>query len=195
MALSFLRRKQRPPRARLGGRRKKVLTVKSFVTFVSLFAFVGIVIWALQLDQITVSHIHIEGNSTIARDVIEDVVLEQISGTYAYLIPRSNSFLFPDKSVIKKVKESFFRIDDVAITKNNLATITVTVSEREPFALWCGEEYSESEEVLGTCYFLDESGYVFAKSPDFSGNVFFKYSGRYRSKRSDPLRYLQKGHK
>ena len=182
MNFRFGKRQHGSKKARLGNRRKRVLTIKMAIMFLTAIVFAGIFVWVTQLEELKISSIKVEGNTTVSKEAIYDLVLEQISGAYVYFIPRSNGLFFPDEKVKREIRESFFRIKDVSISQDTVANVLVTVIEREPFALWCGETYSESIEVLGSCYFLDEQGYVFAKSPDFSGDIFFKYFGVLKKK-------------
>jgi hypothetical protein len=62
----------------------------------------------------------------------------------------------------------------VTISKNYFThSITVTVTERQPFAVWC--------DVSDSCFWFDEQGTAFAKTLDTEGNVFFIIHDRAQS--------------
>jgi cell division septal protein FtsQ len=123
----------------------------------------------------------VQGNTTVPKEEILSVVSAELAGTYGFLVPRNNVLVYPHNAIEDALLRSFGRLRQVHIDRLNLNTITVSVTEREPFALWCGEEIGTdaSEE---SCYFLDEHGIIFAPSPHFTGNVFFKYYGKAEEK-------------
>ena len=59
-------------------------------------------------------------------------------------------------------------------------TIVIKISERDPFALWCdGEAPVDGDDAnVGSCFFLDSDGYIFANAPYFQDNVYFKLYGK-----------------
>jgi hypothetical protein len=95
-----------------------------------------------------------------------------------YLFPKSNSILYPRKDIETSVVQAFKRIDKADIRFENLRAISLTVHEREQYALWCRKEGIESEDRAEECYFLDQGGFIFAEAPDFTGNVYFRFYGK-----------------
>ena len=165
-------------KARLGNRRRKIRTIKLGIAVV-IIAFVAIgIVWLSRIDEVNIKTVSIIGNSAVTKVQLEAVVEEQLRGTYALLFPRSNILLFPRNSITAGVLNSFDRIFDAEIVVEDLQTIKLIVRERQPFALYCGDTFIDTHEILGHCYFLDEKGFIFAKAPDFTGNIFFKYFGK-----------------
>ena len=164
-------------KARLGNRRRKIRTIKfGIAVIVIVFVAVGVV-WLSRIDEVNIKTVSIIGNRSVTKVQLEAVVEEQLRGTYGFLFPRSNILLFPRSSITAGVLNSFDRIFDAEIVVEDSQTIKLIVRERQPFALYCGDTFIDTHEILGECYFLDEKGFVFAKAPDFTGNIFFKYFG------------------
>ena len=73
----------------------------------------------------------------------------------------------------EKLLADFKEIKEVDVSFESLQSISISVEERKPHALYCGSEVSTTTD----CYFLDEDGLMFTKAPDFSGSVFLRYFG------------------
>ena len=161
----------------MGNRRRKIRTIKLGITVV-VIAFVAVgIVWLSRIDEVNIKTVSIIGNSAVTKVQLEAVVEKQLRGTYAFLFPRSNILLFPRNSITAGVVNVFDRIFNAEIVVEDPQTIKLIVRERQPFALYCGDTFIDTHETLGHCYFLDEGGFIFAKAPDFSGNIFFKYFG------------------
>jgi len=161
--------------SRLAQRRRKVFFVKLWF-FTILFAlFLAGAAYLLRDERITVARVYAEGNSTISTEELQKIVREKIAGSYFYLVPKNNILFYPSAEVEAAIAAAFPRVEKVEVGKRDLTAITVSVAEKRPFALWCGEGYSSADS--GRCFFLDKNGQVFAKAPDFSGVVFMRYYG------------------
>lgn len=146
--------------------KRRILLQKSaalsfiFVFVVSAYAILS------HIEDINISNIDIHGNDIVSVEELNLIAESEIGGNYLYLFSKSNILLFSEKGITNSIFESYKRIKKVEVGRKNMTTIYIAVEERFPHALWCEEE----------CYFLDDLGYIFAKAPEFSGNVFFKYN-------------------
>jgi hypothetical protein len=141
---------------------------------VALILFGGSV-WVARLPALVVSTVNVRGAVTIPAADVERAVTDQISGAYLALYPKSNRVLLPTHEVATALLAAFPRVRSVEVTQA-AQTVDVVLSERSPYALWCGEKRVGSGDPTD-CFFLDDSGYVFTEAPDFSGDVFFRYFG------------------
>jgi hypothetical protein len=135
---------------------------------------VGLVMLS-RLDSLTIRSVEIADETvTTARELqtVADMVLD---GNWLLLFPRRNSLLYPEETLKAAVIAAFPRVSDVTIKRPNAHTLVLSLSEREPYALWC--EGSADEGAHGVCYFLDHEGVVFARAPEFSGPSYFTYHG------------------
>jgi cell division septal protein FtsQ len=157
--------------------RRRVLLLKGVIVLFSLSAIVGSLAFISRDQSLKISYIDINGNSVVTNNDLLSLVNNKLSGKYLYLFPKSNIILYPRKDIEASVLHSFNRIDDADIRFENLKSISLSVHEREPYALWCEEKIDADKDVAGRCYFLDKSGYIFTLAPDFTGNVYFRFYG------------------
>lgn len=109
------------------------------------------------LDAMAIHTVEVRGNkATPSRELLE-VVRENIRGHYLALFSRGHILLYPRWSIERDILERFPRIWEAGVDVENLTTISVNVSEREPVAEYC--------RTNATCFFLDENGFVFAPAP------------------------------
>ncbi len=156
-------------------RNKIILSSVVFVLFFIGFGFLAN--WQkINIEQITVS-----GNKIIDSDVIITEVQAQISGKYLFVFPKSNFALYPKGKIKKDLSVKFPRLDDISLNVQNFKELQIEVSEREGKYTWCGDALP----TIGTrpedtkCHFMDSAGVVFDEAPYFSGDVYFRFYGKY----------------
>lgn len=179
-------------------RRKRLIWQAVFIALVVVFGIAGLA-YSSHLEKINIKSVYINGNSTIVKEELVSFVEEKISRNYLLVLSKSNILIYPRRNIETTLFDSFKKIKEIDIDFKNLQAITLNIIEREPYALWCSEvervllaEQEEREEAKVAsdspkeetkeeeseeCYFIDDSGIIFTKAPDFSGNVFFKYYG------------------
>lgn len=161
-------------RSKLAKKRRKALLFKLSGVAIGIIAlFVGLV-YVSELEEFKISDITVNGNQSVSEKSIKKFIEEKISGNYIFLFPKSNILLYPRRSTEAALLEAFKGIKKIRISVEDLQSISVTMDERKPFALWCDKE-SVDEDNEDSCYFLDEDGFIFTKAPTFSGNVYFRY--------------------
>lgn len=170
-------RRSRRGRARLGKRKKKVFTIKALLTLIISISFIAAFTWLVQLPQINIDAVEISGNAITMSESLREIVDAELIGTYMFLIPRSNIFFYPRRSMNLHLTEQFPRIKEVSVSFVDFHTIAVKVKERVPFGLWCGATDELVAKEGSKCFYLDSRGYIFAQSPNFSGDIFFRYYG------------------
>lgn len=148
-------------------RRKRLARFFGLSIGVGLILAVALV-FLLRIDWFKIKSIEITGNSVETSKNISDITKEKLAGNYLYLIPRSNFIFYPRRALSESLLYNFKRFEAVDVSYAGNNTLLVDVKERKPLWLWC-----ENQE----CYFMDKSGYVFAKAPNFSGHVYLRASG------------------
>ncbi len=164
---------------------KKKMRLLSVAVFLCVGAFVWLVIYIPSLSSLQIKNIVVRGNKVLTEDEIKKKLGEELSGKYLYLFPKTNIFLYPREALQKDLLAAFPRIANLSVSLDAKRTLTVSLVEREPFALWCGPEITEPE-ADDACFYLDESGFVFAHAPHFSGNAYFKFYGKGNMPAGDP---------
>ena len=171
-------------------RAKRKTKIRLFVLYV---IFMAVIILGLsflsQWNKMKIDKINVIGAHIIWESDIQKKVETDISGKYFYLFSKSNAFLFPKSYIYNDLITSFTRIEKLTITRADLKTLNITLTERTGSFLWCGERIPEKLDEIGeNCYFINNDGYIFDKAPYFSGNLYFKfYIPLEKSENNSPL--------
>jgi hypothetical protein len=144
-----------------------------------VFIFFILIILSLSLlsfyKQLRIDNIRVVAPDSFDQDILKSDVSSLIEKKYFHLFSKENIFIYPKKELVSFLKSKFPNIDTVDITAVDKNTLLLNIKERVPFALWC--DSLPKEDHISKCYFLDSSGFVFAKAPQFSGDAYFKYYG------------------
>lgn len=92
-----------------------------------------------------------------------------------FLYPRSNRFWFSKKHTERYVKNNFPRIASLHVSTSK-GEISISGTEREGKYLWCGMNVIDVH-IGNTCYFADNTGFIFDKAPYFSGTSYLRLYG------------------
>lgn len=160
-------------------RRGHRLKTKIIFCFIIIIFVLGGISWITHNERILINDIQIEGIETIEVKEIMGLAEEHLSGKYFWLFPKKNTFIFPKEEVEINLLDKYKQIKNVAIKRDGLNTLKITILEREPFALWCDSEMivEEKKEEIGNCYFVDYEGYIYATAPYFFDNIYFELYG------------------
>lgn len=97
--------------------------------------------------------------------------MDDMAGKYAGLFSKANIFLYPKSKIENDLRTLYPTLGNASVHALDFHTISVSVAERTPFALWCPSADSAQ------CVLLDESGLAYAHAPQYSGNVYQVYTG------------------
>lgn len=162
-----------PQREETLKRRRKQKRIKYAVFVLAILILLGLVSYASHLPKVRINEVVLKGGLLVTQKEIKEESLKHISGSYFWLFPKSNAFIYPKNSLEDDLKNKFKRIDTIKIYLEGLNTMIVEITERKPVAIWCNNLGGEEDK----CYFIDQNSTVFAEAPDFSGDVYFKYYG------------------
>lgn len=167
-------------------KQRRIFRAKLLLFFLALFAVLYLLSWLSQKEKFNIQHINVTGNFVIQTEEILTIVNEHISGDYLWFFSRSNFLLYPKSQIRDELISSFLRIKVVDIKFADFQSITIGVEERTPFAIWCDylsvelpndSATSSPTRLKEECYFMDDNAFIFEKAPNFSNNVYFKYTG------------------
>jgi cell division septal protein FtsQ len=150
-------RRVSPVRAR---RRRTRLVIALFSLIIIAGAAYGIS-WASYLPQYSVSAVTVDGANIVPAKLIYDYVESRLyAGTRPFL-SKDNIFLYNPGALEREIVGFFPRIASATVTRSSLlaTAVTVTVKERQPFALWCADA------AQADCYEMDGTGFIFAQVP------------------------------
>ncbi len=164
------------------------VVIKVLLFLISFMVLIGAVSYAVHLKQLRIKKINIQAPTTSVEDAVAMLAKTELDKSYLGFFPKNSIFLTTYKKLEEKILDSFPKILNIKIQRSGLYTINAEIKEREPKALWCGDvvppvtqkQKTESKKIKnewGTCYFVDENGYIYAKAPFFTGNVFPHYYG------------------
>lgn len=148
-----------------------VIIIKQILLGIFLFSLLALIITGIwygsRIDSLTITNIKVQDGQTIRGNLIKEKVEQVLEGEYIRLIPRRFSWFYPEAEVLEKIQE-IERIKYIKVEKISGTELAVTFDEYQPFALWCNES-NES------CFFLDDKGFAFGKSPALSGESLVRY--------------------
>ena len=145
--------------------------------------------WGLSYEGLRINTVHVETDGVLTQEELMTAVTGILDDRHALFIPNDTILFSGVRIVREEVKNMFPRIERVESKRPSTRAVTFVVKERVPAALWCGDvvpeiAYSTSlqqqhatEEAWGACYLMDDTGFVYAKAPIFTGNVFLRLYG------------------
>ena len=145
-----------------------------FVALVALASYVA------HRSSLRVSQVVLSGGILVSSDAVASETTSFLSGSYFFLFPKNNIFLYPRAGLEADLKAKFQRIATISVGRGgNLHTLVVTITERTPSALWCEGDPTTATSTtdVSTCFFMDDTSTIFAQAPSFSGDAYFKYYG------------------
>ncbi len=168
-SLSYL--KKEVPQKKSFWTKKRIFGCASFLIICATFVYI------MNHQYLQVSHIRIEGQRTLVEDDFRLSIERILDEKYFGIIPRSNILFVNPRSLQRRISEENPKIKNIDVDSEAQNTLVVSLGERRGHSLWCvDKEYlSPFDEE---CYFSDELGYLYARAPYFSGNVYLKiYQG------------------
>lgn len=160
------------PESRLRARRRKRRLLAVGGAVLSLVLLCGGVVWLSYASFMRVERVVVSGNKTLASSTVVAIVEKELVGTYGYVFPRNNIFIYPKAEIRAAITERFPVLKQADIHAIDFKSIEVVLVEREPRALWCGGVGAPEP-----CVFMDDTGVVYAPAPEFSAPVYVSYYG------------------
>lgn len=152
-------------------RRRKLRALAVFILALLFAVTVGVLSWVSYLPQFSISTISVNGTKEIPEQLVRTYIESRLyDGSYT-LFSRNNIFLYPRVTIEKSIVSYFPRISTANISRNSLLAqaITVTVAERQPFALWCS--------IGEVCYLMDADGFIFAPASTSTAGALMVFRG------------------
>ena len=152
-------------KAPLRVRRRKIRALIALAVILLVAAIVYGVSWASYLPQFSIQTISVVGADQVPAALISDYAQTLLDDGSHHLLSRDNIFTYPRAVIEKDIVGYFPRIASANVSRASLlaTAITVTVQERQQFALWCSDDGLQ-------CYSMDQGGFIFAQSPVVSAS-------------------------
>ena len=155
-------------------KKKRKQTIRIVGISLLVIIIVAVPIYLLRTQRFLISSVVVSGNNVTPIEDIQKIVTNKINGNYLLIFPKSNDLLYPKSSIIKTLLQDIPRLSSVNVSLINPHTLSISVVEHEPFALYC-TNVSDPSDPSG-CFFLNKDGYIFSEAPAFSGGVYFVYT-------------------
>jgi cell division septal protein FtsQ len=180
-------RKFRTEEARKRENRRSTLVL--VIGVIGACALLLLALYVIQLDALRIQHIYIDSDGALTDDELRSSVTATLDGTHAFVIPNSSWLFAPHTLIAENLQNTFTRINAVRIQRTNITDITITIEERRPDALWCGDvvptlvresvetQEHAADEAWGTCYLMDRNAYIYDRAPLYTGNIYTRYYG------------------
>jgi len=154
-------------------RKRRLFLIRLYIILFFVFVIVfGLAIFSGN-EKVKIQTIIVSGNAAVSSDTVLAIAKRDMAGRYWYLFSRANSLIFPRFQIKKDLLKEIKTISDVSISWNNWQQISITITERRPHSVWCGNDMRISE----SCFFVDKYGYIYSEAPTFSGSIFIKDYG------------------
>ncbi len=157
------------PESRLKLRKRRMYRRVALLCVVVLVLLGAALVGVSYIPALRVDTVVVHGVQTLATSSVEYEVQQALSGNYAFILPRDNIFLYPRQYLATKLVRNYPVLGSVDVHAADFHTVVVNLVERQPRALWCLDEPH--------CFFMDESGMIYAPAPTFSTAVYVSYFG------------------
>ncbi len=145
----------------LEARRKKSARIRTYIFLTLFFGVAVLIIVGLWQPAVRIQTIETKDQA------FDSLIQEEISGTYALLIPRDSIFFFPEQNITSRILAENLTVKEIDIRRTAFNTISTKSVLREKKYVWC-----ENEEA---CFAVDEAGLIF-KETEKEGTVLFASS-------------------
>jgi cell division septal protein FtsQ len=140
-------------------KKQKVIKVKIYIAIAALVLVLIGIIALLNMSAIQINQVKVTGNVFVDASEIEKKADTLLKKRIAWVIPRSNIFLFSKKELEQELKQNP-AIVSVKIRKDFFKTLSIDIVEQEKQMLYCvSVEKTE-------CYYVNGSGFVYAQVED-----------------------------
>ena len=178
-------------------RKKKRKRIRAYfftaIGLLILYVIFFIVQWMIFHSPLfRVNTIVVQGNSAVASaDVI--ALAESVAASGHSFFPAAltfnNMLLWPD-SIPQKALQQIPQLATATVSKDFFShTVTITVTERAPFGIWCFSAMptvvvaSTTTSTGAPCYWFDNTGTIFEKAGETQGDLVFVVYDRAQSPR------------
>ncbi|MEX1087341.1 MAG: hypothetical protein WEC58_02335 [Candidatus Paceibacterota bacterium] len=162
-------------------RRRRIALVA--VLFISATVLVFGSAYIARLSWWTVHDIVVHGADATSPSKMKFVAEKNLSGSYAWVIPKRNALFYPKSAIRQDLLETFPRIGGIDVSLDGFSKLDITIRERQAYGMWCNDKMStatSTDQEHEDCFYLDGRGYIYARAATFSDEVYLTfYGGRF----------------
>src|SRR3989344_2164142 len=151
-------------------RKRRWAVIKGGLWGLCVFFGLALLLSIFYLPPLRINQVAFFGSSPTDEAILKSKILEILSNKYFFIFPKDNIAFYAEKEIAAFLRSNY-RIEEFEIKRSFPAALLISLKERSTWAVWC-QRASESEP--SDCIFVDEKGFAYAKSPDFSGSLILK---------------------
>jgi hypothetical protein len=161
-------------------RRARVL----LVSIAALLVVVGSsVFFGLHSPHTRLQTIQVTGTDPSTNKSISLFIQKELAGNYFFVVPRDSILFYFGNHLAIDILKKYPRLETASVALTSLSSISVTVSERLPQALWCGPDPADT----APCLVLDAKGIAYgAAEASSSSTPYVVYYGALDSSSTPP---------
>lgn len=131
-----------------------------------------------KLSYLSIGDINVQFDKNTDQKIVASIG-QIISGKYMNIFSKSNIYLYPKKEIISFINKNFPNTGSVSMSIGPYNSLNISIKEKSATAIVCpflpdfGNDNTDKKNNED-CYYADDKGFVYAKAPDFSGNVYKK---------------------
>lgn len=137
-------------------------------SMIVLASVCALVFYGTRLSVFTVNGVVVHGTETVPEGDVRARTDALLAGAYYGLVPHRFRPTLPEQQIIESV-EGLARVSSATVHTEG-KNVVVTVVEHTPEMLWCASAIATS-----TCYYVDETGSAYEKSPELVGSALLRF--------------------
>ncbi len=118
-------------------RRRTLKWIRFSVISFCILLVCTLLVYISYRPSLRISEVTLSGQVLVTGGEVKNETLNFLRGKYLWLLPKNSAFLYQRRALEVYLKEHFKRIDTIHISLTNYHTLSVNISERKPFAIWC----------------------------------------------------------
>ncbi len=159
-------------------RRNRALAKFLYIIVILAAIFFGVGFLS-QIPKFVINQVSVSGLKVLNQEEVSAKTLHYLDGKTALVYARGNIFIYSKKKVAEFIKNEFPRVYSIVSVDRTNRDLNILIEERRAAYLWCGEippAYIDRFENKD-CYFLDQTGFIFDRSPFFTPGVYLTFYG------------------
>jgi hypothetical protein len=153
-------------------RRKRARIIAVLVVLVVLALIAGF-FYLMRAPFLRIQTVQVNGADAETEREIQQYVMGQLSGYYGFM-PKNHVWEYAKLDLEDGILSAFPRLASATPKLQSLTMLTVTVSGRLPYALWCGESASV---ISPSCQVVDQNGVAYGVATTTNSQPFVRYYG------------------
>ena len=157
-------------------KKRKNITLISLVSII-IFTFVFSLSVLSQVSYLSIDKVNIEFTKNTSNTNLVASIESIISGKYFKIFSKSNKYIYPKNEIISFINKNFPETGSVSISVGPYNSLNISIKEKTPHAIVCPflpDFGNDNTKNIPECFYADNRGFIYDKSPNFSGNVYKK---------------------